>query len=54
MYGDRGIFCFTINFILCYETFMRPATDAQPYDESLSGAFGIPEFMPPVGGGLSR
>ncbi len=29
-------------------TFIRPAADAQPQDESLAGAFGIPECMPPI------
>ncbi len=27
---------------------MRPVADVPPQDESLAGAFGIPEYMPPI------
>lgn len=33
---------------------MRPASETLPLHESQAGALGIPEFMPPVGGGVSK
>ncbi len=30
------------------KAFMRPAAEASPQDESLAGALGIPECMPPI------
>ena len=36
------------------ETFMRPAANAPPHNESMVGALGIPELMPPIGGGTFK